>query len=28
MKRILSLMLLAHSGLALADDWPNWRGPR
>ena len=28
MKRILSLILLAHSGLVLADDWPNWRGPR
>ena len=26
-KRILSLILLAYSGLALADDWPNWRGP-
>jgi len=28
MKCIFFFILLAHSGLALADDWPNWRGPR
>ena len=28
MKHILSLVMVAYTGLALADDWPNWRGPR